>query len=142
VVPGFPRLLLSAKSTRVNVDRSRAIPYSKHGVERETRLELATLTLARYASHSVFAGGRKRPLNDYFPPTSTGLNAEHTGLHADHTGVHVDHKMANPTVGRGTVPMKVRQRRDLVPRQAVTASRKADVLHLYGTGANVTHAIW
>jgi hypothetical protein len=38
--------------------------------------------------------------------------------------------------------MKVRQRRDLVPRQAVTASRKADVLHLYGTGANVTHAIW
>jgi hypothetical protein len=31
----------------VHADRSRAIPYSNHGVERETRLELATLTLAR-----------------------------------------------------------------------------------------------
>jgi hypothetical protein len=50
--------------------------------------------------------------------------------------------MANPTVGRGTVPMKVRQRRDLVSRQAVTASRKGDVLHLYATEANVTHAMW
>jgi hypothetical protein len=29
----------------------------ERGVERETRLELATLTLARYRSHSVFGSG-------------------------------------------------------------------------------------
>jgi hypothetical protein len=47
VVPGFARPLLSAISDAVDVGRSRAIPYSNHGVERETRLELATLDLAR-----------------------------------------------------------------------------------------------
>jgi hypothetical protein len=41
-------------SHAVDVDRSRAIPYSNHGVERETRLELATLTLATYGSNSIF----------------------------------------------------------------------------------------
>jgi hypothetical protein len=55
VLLGFPRTVLSTISNAVQVDRSRAIPYSNHGVERETRLELATLTLARYASNSVFA---------------------------------------------------------------------------------------
>ena len=68
------------------LERSRAIPYSNHGVERETRLELATLTLARYASNSVFRRGQNRLLNDYFPPTSTGIHARHTGIHGDHTG--------------------------------------------------------
>jgi hypothetical protein len=33
-------------------------------------------------------------------------------------------------------------RKLLVPRQAVTAPRKLDVLHLYATEANVIHAIW
>jgi hypothetical protein len=54
---GITRHVLSASFTRSAVDRSRAIPYSNHGVERETRLELATLTLARYVSHSVFGKG-------------------------------------------------------------------------------------
>jgi hypothetical protein len=83
-------------------DPSRAIPYSDHGVERETRLELATLTLARYASNSVFSAARKRPLGEYLPPTSTGLNAGHTGIHADHTGVHSEHKV--PRSGRPQTP--------------------------------------
>src|SRR5450631_4646449 len=54
---GIPRRILSASFTRSAVDRSRTIPYSNHGVGRETRLELATLTLARYRSNSVFEGG-------------------------------------------------------------------------------------
>ena len=88
-----PRPLLSAMiSHAVDVDRSRAIPYSNHGVERETRLELATLTLARYRSNSAFGKGRKGPLDGYLPPTSTGIHADHTGVHADPTGVHADHK--------------------------------------------------
>jgi hypothetical protein len=33
------------------------------------------------------------PLDDYFPRTSTGLNADHAGIHADHTGVHGDHNV-------------------------------------------------
>jgi hypothetical protein len=81
-------------------DRSRAIPYSNHGVERETRLELATLTLARYCSHSVFGMGGKWPLNEYLPPTSTGLNADRTGIDADHTGVHVGHQRRLQVGGR------------------------------------------
>src|ERR1035437_3096400 len=60
----------------------------------ETRLDLATLTLARYRSNSVFRRGRKRPLNDYLPPTSTGIHADHTGIPADHAGVNADHKTA------------------------------------------------
>jgi hypothetical protein len=44
---GISRHLLSRRTPRSADDRSRAIPYSNHGVERETRLELATLTLAR-----------------------------------------------------------------------------------------------
>jgi site-specific DNA recombinase len=60
--------------------------------ERETRLELATLTLARYRSNSVFDRGRKWPLNHYLPQISTGVHADHTGSHGDHTGVHADHK--------------------------------------------------
>jgi hypothetical protein len=87
---GIPRRVLSASFTRSGVDRSRAIPYSNHGVERETRLELATLTLARYASNSVFRRGQNWPLSHYLPPVSTGIHADHTGIHADHTGVHAD----------------------------------------------------
>ena len=34
----------------VHADRSRAVPYSNHGVERETRLELATLPFADSSS--------------------------------------------------------------------------------------------
>ncbi len=68
----------------------------ERGVERETRLELATLTLARYRSNSVFAGGRKWPLNDYLPPISTGIDADHTGRHIDHTAFHADHKTPQP----------------------------------------------
>jgi site-specific DNA recombinase len=60
--------------------------------ERETRLELATLTLARYRSHSVFGRGQGWPLNEYLPPISTGIHADHTGTHTDHTGFHADHK--------------------------------------------------
>ena len=60
--------------------------------ERETRLELATLTLARYVSHSVFRRCRKWPVNDYLPPIPTGVHADHTGIHADHTVFHTDHK--------------------------------------------------
>jgi hypothetical protein len=100
VLLGFPRPLLSAKSTAVHADRSRALPYSHHGVERETRLELATLTLARSLSHSVFRRGRDRPLNMYLPPTATGLNA-------DHTGVHTGHKMARLLWGRGNDACKL-----------------------------------
>jgi hypothetical protein len=92
VVLGIPRPLLSATFQAVYSDRSRASPYSHHGVERETRLELATLTLARYRSNSVFGKGRNRPLNDYLPPTSTGIHADHTGSHEDPTAVHADHK--------------------------------------------------
>jgi hypothetical protein len=46
--------------------------------------------LARYASNSVFERGQKGHLNDYLPPTSTGIHADHTGIHADHTGVNAD----------------------------------------------------
>jgi hypothetical protein len=72
--------------------RSRAISYSNHGVERETRLELATLTLARYRSNSVFAKGRRGHLNDYLLPISTGIHADQTGRHTNHTAFHADHK--------------------------------------------------
>jgi hypothetical protein len=41
--------------------------------QRETRLELATLTLARYASNSVFRRGQIWPLSHYLPPISTGV---------------------------------------------------------------------
>jgi hypothetical protein len=58
------------------VDRSRAIPYSNHGVERETRLELATLTLARSGSNSEYARTRKRPRGAYFPAGSMLFDAE------------------------------------------------------------------
>jgi hypothetical protein len=78
-------------SHAVQVDRSRAIPYSNHGVERETRLELATLSLARYVSHSVFGRVRNWPLNEYLPPISTGIHANHAEGHTDPTGVHADH---------------------------------------------------
>ena len=101
---GIPRTLLSAIPNAVDVDRSRAISYSNHGVERETRLELATLTLARYRSNSVFRSGRNQPINDYLPLTSTGLNAGHTGIHADHTGVHTGHKRRLQVGERGTRP--------------------------------------
>jgi hypothetical protein len=90
VVLGFPRTVLSTTANAVDVDGSRAIPYSNHGVERETRLELATLTLARYMSNSVFGRRRKWPLNEYLPPRSMGLNGDHTGIQADHTNVHAD----------------------------------------------------
>jgi hypothetical protein len=76
------------------VGRSRAIPYSHHGVERETRLELATLTLARYRFNFVFGRGQKWPQNHYLPPISTGVHADRTGIHAEHTAVHADHKTA------------------------------------------------
>ena len=89
---GIPRHVLSDHPTRSIVDRSRAIPYSNHGVERETRLELATLTLARYAPNSVFGRGQNHPINKYLPASSTGLDADHTGIHADHPGVHPDRK--------------------------------------------------
>jgi Apea-like HEPN len=56
-----------------------AIPYSNHGVERETRLELATLTLARWRSNFVFGRGRKRLVNDYLPPTSTPIEYRSLG---------------------------------------------------------------
>jgi len=95
VLLGFPRTVLSTTSNAVQVDRSRAIPYSTHGVERETRLELATLTLARYRSNSVFGRGPKWPLNHYLPPSSTGIHADPTGTHTDHTGLHADHKSRN-----------------------------------------------
>jgi hypothetical protein len=62
------------------------------GNQRETRLELATLTLARYRSNSVFERGRKWPVNDYLPPISTGIHADHTRSHADPTAVHADYK--------------------------------------------------
>jgi hypothetical protein len=37
--------------------------------------------------------GRKWPLNDYLPPTSTGRNADHTGVNADHTVIHSDQRL-------------------------------------------------
>src|ERR1017187_6637844 len=67
--------------------------------QRETRLELATLTLARYRFYSVFGSGRKWPLNDYFPPTSTGIHADHTRSHADPTAVPADHITPPPARG-------------------------------------------
>jgi hypothetical protein len=70
--------------------------FEQGSLERETRLELATLTLARYASNSVFGKGRKCPLNDYLPPISTGVHADHTGRHSDHTALHADHKTPQP----------------------------------------------
>jgi hypothetical protein len=95
---GIPRPLLSATSNAVDVGRSRAIPYStSRSGERETRLELATLTLARYRSYSVFGRGQKGPLNDYLPPISTGSHTDHTGSHADHTAIHADHKTPEST---------------------------------------------
>ena len=87
-----PIARVSTEPRAIQVDRSRAIPYSNHGVERETRLELATLTLARYASNSVFGRGWNWPLNEYLPSISTGLNADHTGSNAEHTRVHAGHK--------------------------------------------------
>jgi hypothetical protein len=74
------------------MDRSRAIPHSHHGVERETRLELATLTLAKYRSNSVFGKGRKWPVNEYLPALSTGIHGDHTGIDADHMAFHAEHK--------------------------------------------------
>jgi hypothetical protein len=62
-------------------------------VERETRLELATLTLARYRSNSVFGRDQDRPLNDYLPPISAGIHADPTATNADRTGVHVEHNV-------------------------------------------------
>src|ERR1035437_2486227 len=109
----IPRPLPSRKSTAIHGDHTGSPPAST--VEIKPAGE-GVRTLDPYLGKVRFQfctrRGRKRPLNDYFPPTSTGLNAEHTGLHADRTGVHADHKMANPRVGRGTVPMTVRQRRD------------------------------
>jgi hypothetical protein len=52
--------------------------------QRDPRLELATLTLARYVAHSVFRRRRKRPLHQYFPPISRGTHADHAGVHAGH----------------------------------------------------------
>jgi hypothetical protein len=74
----------------------------QRGGERETRLELATLTLARYGSNSVFRKGRNQPLlNGYLPPTSTGLEADRTGIHADNTGLHAERKKAVFRAGAG-----------------------------------------
>ncbi len=44
---GIPGHVLLPSFTRSMFDRGRAIPYSNRGVERETGLEPATLTLAR-----------------------------------------------------------------------------------------------
>ncbi len=53
--------------------------------ERETRLELATLTLARYVFNSVFARGPKPPLNEYLPPIPTGFHADPAESQSGHT---------------------------------------------------------
>jgi hypothetical protein len=60
-------------------------------------------------------------------------------MHADHTGVDADYKMANPTVGRATVPRRCETTR-LSPAPSGHGSRKLDVLHLYATEVNVIHA--
>jgi hypothetical protein len=62
--------------------------------DRETRLGVATLTLARYRSNFVFGKGRKGPQGDYLLPISTGIHADRAGIHADHTAVHAGHKSA------------------------------------------------
>jgi|SRR5450631_3913 hypothetical protein len=38
-------------------------------------------------------GGRNRPLNEYSPPLSTGLNADRTGIQGGATGVHAEHNI-------------------------------------------------
>jgi len=64
--------------------------------QRETRLELATLTLARERLNSVFAPGRNGPQDDYLPSTSTGVNADPAGRQTDPAALHGDHeKSAN-----------------------------------------------
>jgi hypothetical protein len=93
------------KSTTVRADSRGAHvvfnkPLGPGGSERETRLELATRTLARYVSNSVFGGGQKCPLNEYLPPISTGIHADHTAIHGDRTGVHAGHKR-RPQAGEG-----------------------------------------
>ena len=83
----------------------RTIDDPRSRLERETRLELATLTLARYVFNSVFESGRNRPLNDYLPPTSTGIHPDHTGIHADHTGVNADHRTPQSPEERRVCPV-------------------------------------
>jgi hypothetical protein len=61
-------------------------------LERETRLELATLALARKPSNSVFERVQKWPLEGYLPLISMGIHAECMGSHADARG-HADHKL-------------------------------------------------
>lgn len=47
------------------------------------------------------ARDQKWPLNEYLPPTSTGIDADHIGSNADQTGVHADHKMGERRGTRG-----------------------------------------
>lgn len=88
----IPETLPCRKSTAIHADHTGSPPASTDEIkQRETRLGLATLTLARYCSNSVFGEGPKRRLNDYLPPISTAFYADHTGSHTDHTAFH-DHK--------------------------------------------------
>ena len=36
--------------------------------------------------------GRNRPLNEYFPPISTGIHADHIRIHGNHTGLRTGHR--------------------------------------------------
>jgi hypothetical protein len=76
----IPRHVLSDHPTQSIVDRSRAIPYSDHGVERETRLELATLTLARYRFTSLPRAARfacHRTCATHEPTLATRAHTRH-----------------------------------------------------------------
>ena len=53
---------------------------SQRRLERETRLELATTTLARSSSNSEYARTRKRPRGAYFPAGSMLFDAELTAV--------------------------------------------------------------
>jgi hypothetical protein len=62
---------------------------SQTGIRRRSSIREPYLGKVRF--QSAFGRAEKWPLDEYLPPTSTRLNADHTGIHADHTGIHADH---------------------------------------------------